>query len=190
MTETEKPYHLPYVVKNFLDQEDCPGIINFINENVEGKNDHARRKLIRYGIDYMNGHTDPLPDDDFGKMIKEYCDRAGKIVKILYNIEEELYLSTVWFSRQQPGANIIRHMDTDSGFQKQYMYSGVLYLNTPETGGEIVFSRLNFSYKPEAGDFIFFESADKRSIHGVNAASDFRYAIPIWFTTDPEYRMA
>lgn len=186
---TESEYHKPYVLKNFIDLEDCKTIIDFINKNVEGKNDHARRKLIRYGIDHMNGHKDPMPHDDFGNMIRAYCDKVGKMIANLYDIEDEMYLSTVWFSRQQPGANIIRHMDTDSGFQRQYMYSAVLYLNTPAEGGEIVFSRIGFSYKPEAGDLIFFESADKRSIHGVNAASEERYAIPIWFTLDPEFKM-
>lgn len=186
---TESEYHKPYVVKNFLHLDDCQTIMNFIDEAIGDKNTHARRRLIRYGIDHMNGHEGPIPNNDFGKMLKNYCDKTASMIKTLYDIDEEMFLSTLWLSKQEPNSNIIRHMDTDSGFQKQYMYSAVFYLNTPPEGGEIVFSRIDFSYKPEAGDLIFFESADKRAIHGVNAASDYRYAVPTWFTLDPDFKM-
>ena len=189
MSESLPEYHNPYVLKNFLGLDHCKEIIDFIDSSFDDNNKSAKRKLLRYGMDYRNGHTDGLPDDDFGKMIRMYSNKTAKMIENLYELDEEMFLSTVWFSKQEPNANILRHLDTDSGFQKQYMYSAVFYLNTPKEGGEIVFSRINFSYKPEAGDLIFFESADKRSIHGVNAASEHRYAVPIWFTSDTNFKM-
>ena len=181
----------PYIIKNFIDIEMCNKIIALIEDNDKETNPNVKRRLMRFGIDIMNGTTDPISSiGDIGLLIKSYAEKAGKIAKDLHDQEGAIYLSTLWLSKQLPDSSIIRHMDTDGGKGKHYIYSGVIYLNRQSNGGEIFFPKINFEYKPEVGDLVLFDCRDKKSLHGVNKAHENRYAIPIWFTDDPQYAMA
>jgi hypothetical protein len=180
----------PYIIKNFISQKDCDSIISFIESNEEMSNPANKRTLMRFGIDIMNGSTQPISSiGEFGLYIKGFADKAGEIAKTLHNESKDIYLSTLWLSKQVADTSIIRHMDTDGGKGKHYIYSGVIYLNSQDHGGEIVFPKIGFSYKPEAGDLVVFDCRDKNSLHGVNKTTQNRYAIPIWFTDDLAYRM-
>lgn len=180
----------PYIIKNFLTQEECNKIITFIESNEKMSDPNLKRILMRFGIDIMNGTGDTLDSlGEIGLYIKNLANKAGDIAKTLHNESKDIYLSTLWLSKQVSGASIIRHMDTDGGKGKHYIYSGVIYLNSQAVGGEIVFPKINFSYKPEAGDIVLFDCRDKMSLHGVNKTTQNRYAIPIWFTDDPKYQM-
>jgi Rps23 Pro-64 3,4-dihydroxylase Tpa1-like proline 4-hydroxylase len=181
----------PYIIKNFLDVNICNKVISFIEENDKQDNEMVKRRLLRFGIDVMNGNTDSLNSlKDFGQEIRTFANKAGMLAKILHNNNKEIFLSTLWLSKQLPGSSIIRHMDTDSGKGSHYIYSGVIYLNDQIFGGEIVFPKINFTYKPEAGDLVLFDCRDKDSQHGVNKTETMRYAIPVWFTDDPKFAMA
>jgi hypothetical protein len=180
----------PYIIKNFLSEDICNKIINFIEENDHETNEFIKRRLIRFGIDIMNGSTEPLSIiGDFGSTIQAYANKAGEIAKSLHNETKDIYLSTLWLSKQLPESSIIRHMDTDGGKGSHYIYSGVIYLNNQTEGGEIFFPKIDFKYKPELGDLVLFDCRDKDSLHGVNKAKENRYAIPIWFTDDPKFAM-
>lgn len=180
----------PYVIKNFIDLEECNSIITFIEDNDQETNSKVKRRLMRFGIDIMNGSTHPLSFiGDMGVYLKSIAEKAGRVAKELHDQKNDVYLSTLWLSKQLPDTNIIRHMDTDGGKGSHYIYSGVIYLNDQASGGEIVFPKIEFSYKPQAGDLVLFDCRDKDSLHGVNKTTQNRYAIPIWFTDDPQYQM-
>ena len=180
----------PYIIKNFLSADLCNNIITFIEKNDNETNDAIKRRLMRFGIDVMNGSTDPISIlGDFGLIIKSYANKAGQIAKSLHNESKDIYLSTLWLSKQLPDSSIIRHMDTDGGKGGHYIYSGVIYLNSQTEGGEIFFPKIDFEYRPELGDLVLFDCRDKDSLHGVKKAKENRYAIPIWFTDDPNFAM-
>lgn len=181
----------PYIIENFISTNDCNKIITFIEDNDKEKNPKIKRRLMRFGIDVMNGSTSPLSSiGEMGLFVRSFAEKAGVIAKELHKESNDIYLSTLWLSKQLPDANIIRHMDTDGGKGSHYIYSGVIYLNDQASGGEIVFPKINFSYKPKAGDVVLFDCRDKDSLHGVNKTTQNRYAIPIWFTDDPKFAMA
>lgn len=180
----------PYIIKNFLDKEMCDKIVNFIEENDHETSEGVKRRLLRFGIDIMNGSTEDLSAiGELGLEIRNYAEKAGQIAKNLHNQDKEIYLSTLWLSKQLPESSIIRHMDTDGGKGNHYIYSGVIYLNSQTEGGEIFFPKIDFKYKPELGDLVLFDCRDKQSLHGVNKTKANRYAIPVWFTDDPLYKM-
>jgi hypothetical protein len=181
----------PYIINNFINIDDCNKIITFIEDNDKEQSPKIKRRLMRFGIDIMNGSTAPLASiGEMGEFVRSFAEKAGQIAKELHNETKSIYLSTLWLSKQLPDANIIRHMDTDGGKGAHYIYSGVIYLNDQLSGGEIVFPKIEFSYKPQAGDLVLFDCRDKDSLHGVNKTTQNRYAIPIWFTDDPQYQMA
>jgi hypothetical protein len=179
-----------YVIKNFISQEHIEQIINKLDIFDSEHDVQSTRKIMRFGIDKFNGSQASLKImGDFGQMVRQYGDKAAKLAKILFDYDKEIYLSTLWLSKQIAGSKIKPHKDTDGGMNMQYCHSGVVYLNTQQSGGEIYFPKLDIEIKPEAGDLVLFECRSNESLHGVKLVEQNRYAIPIWLTDDPNYLM-
>jgi hypothetical protein len=73
----------------------------------------------------------------------------------MYNITMR-YMEAINFVRYGPGEHFAVH--TDHGFSYICTVSNIVYLNDGYDGGELHFPLLDISYKPEAGDSIFFPS--------------------------------
>lgn len=180
-----------YVIKNFISDEHINQIIKQLDIFDAQNTINSTRKIMRFGIDKFNGSQGSLKElGDFGNMVKQYGDKTARLAKVLFDYDKEIYLSTLWLSKQTAGSKIKPHKDTDGGMNMQYCHSGVLYLNTQISGGEIYFPKLNIEIKPEAGDLVIFECRSNESLHGVKLVEQNRYAIPIWLTDDPNYQMA
>jgi hypothetical protein len=179
-----------FSIKNFISKEDAKLIIDFIEQNDHQNNDSIKRRLIRFGIDNFNGTTGKVDElGQIGQLVKKHAFGAIDLIKDKHNDCSEIFLSTLWLSKQIPGSNVLAHRDTDGGMSMHYKYSGIIYLNTQEVGGEISFPKLGIEYKPEACDFVFFNCRDKKSVHKVKETTQNRYAIPMWFTDDINFRM-
>ena len=76
------------------------------------------------------------------------------------------------------------HDDTLSRGDTKRDITASVYLNDNYTGGEIYFQFFDKSIKPNTGDIIMYPS-DYRYMHGVNEVVGERYAIVLWFTTNP-----
>lgn len=181
----------PYIIKNFISNEDANLIIEFIEKNDKQDSDKIKRRLIRFGIDNFNGTTGTVDEaGQIGQLVKSHALNVINLIKDKHEDSSEIYLSTLWLSKQIPGSNVLAHRDTDGGMSMHYKYSGIIYLNTQENGGEISFPKLGIDYKPEGCDLVFFNCRDRRSVHKVKETTQNRYAIPMWFTDDPKFAMA
>jgi hypothetical protein len=180
----------PYIIENFISEKDIQEIINVLDNFDKANNNGSTRKIMRFGIDNFNGTQGSLTElGDFGNMVKAYGDRAALLAKELFETEKDIYLSTLWLSKQTAGSRIKPHKDTDGGINMQYSHAGILYLNNQEDGGEIYFPKIDFEHKPKAGDLVLFECRSNNSLHGVKMVTQDRYAIPIWLTDNLSYKM-
>ncbi len=87
------------------------------------------------------------------------------------------------FARYNKGDFYKKHLDAFKG-RSNRVFTTVLYLNTPETGGELGIycddkDELIEKIPPRAGTLVCFES--ERFPHQVFTASDVRYSIAGWF---------
>lgn len=87
------------------------------------------------------------------------------------------------FARYNKGDFYKKHLDAFKG-RSNRVFTTVLYLNTPETGGELGIycddkGELIEKIPPRAGTLVCFES--ERFPHQVFTASDVRYSIAGWF---------
>ena len=76
-----------------------------------------------------------------------------------------------------------KHVDAFKG-RSNRVFTSVLYLNTPNEGGELVIYKpkskvVEVTISPEAGTLVLFES--ERFVHEVLPAVDNRYSIAGWF---------
>lgn len=98
---------------------------------------------------------------EFSEVISVYNDVAGRIkeglkhYQSMYNITMR-YMEAINFVRYGSGEHFAVH--TDHGFSYICTVSNILYLNDGYDGGDLHFPLLDITYKPEAGDSIFFPS--------------------------------
>ena len=87
------------------------------------------------------------------------------------------------YAKYQQGDFYKKHYDAFKG-RSNRIFTTVCYLNTPESGGELVLYKPKSKYieiviKPQAGLLVMFES--ERFMHEVLPANDVRYSIAGWF---------
>ncbi|MAD02772.1 2OG-Fe(II) oxygenase [Pseudoalteromonas shioyasakiensis] len=87
------------------------------------------------------------------------------------------------YAKYQQGDFYKKHFDAFKG-RSNRIFTTVCYLNTPESGGELVIYKpkskdIEIVIKPQAGLLVMFES--ERFMHEVLPAHDVRYSIAGWF---------
>jgi hypothetical protein len=178
------------VIKEFISTKEICEIIEYIDmlESTMGdkfiKWQDGRRLALQFGVDYVHEKSSH-PDLEFlgdgnGEM-QNYFSKVIKTVKTVFDVPEDLHMSSFWFAKQYPGAIVNAHEDTDSGYNMHYKYSGVLYLNTMTDGGELFFAQYDHYHKPEAGDLVLFPSQGT-GMHSVDRISETRYSLVFWMT--------
>lgn len=65
-----------------------------------------------------------------------------------------------------------------------FLVSAVVYINDDFAGGELVFPKIKYSYKPVAGSCIMFPSGIEYSHYVANVLSGTRIVLPLWFPKD------
>ena len=178
-----------HILKDFISKEESDYLISYINSKLEimkGSEIYGdRRKFLSFGKDsfHRDSQTDfsliseiepMLRNDIFPKMEKQIQEVFGNRRKIMVN--------NFFLAKQYPGARIDSHVDTDGGKNMQFKYSGILYLNTMTSGGELNFPDLNYKYSPVQGDLVTFPSKPLEFVHSVEEIYEERYTIPIWLT--------
>jgi len=184
------------IIKNFINEDDAKTIINYININI-GKFSIDQRSIggnrYSYRIGQDNVHKDSRPNLDELIELKDIVEKYTK--KILYLTQQEysdsrdLYLSSIWLAKQESGADITYHKDVDDGYNPQFVYSAVLYLNTIESEGSLRFPVLRYEYKPQAYDLIIFPADGIEFYHGVDRVGQDRYSVPMWMTHDKKFEL-
>jgi predicted 2-oxoglutarate/Fe(II)-dependent dioxygenase YbiX len=99
--------------------------------------------------------------------------------------------------RYQTGGHYALHADSDHWSASQGAWvkgldrdiSLLLYLNDDFTGGELAFPVFNYTYRPRAGDLVFFPSDFRYRHQAQLVQSGVRYAIASWAAFIDEARV-
>jgi len=181
------------VIKNSISPSDAQLIIDYIDSNIDSfiHNKSEKRFHKMFGIDSYHGDKcKPFIDtlDGIETMVKELVDVIKRRVMDEFEENEDIFLSSIWFTKGLPGAIVSEHIDIDDGSNSHFFYSAVLYLNTIDDG-VLEFPKLNISVKPELADLVVFTSIGEDMLHGVSSISQDRYTVPMWFTKDRSFEV-
>ena len=182
------------VLKNCISPEDAQCINDYMNSHLDSfSSGPLKLRFIKmFGTDNFNKNISEkvISDlDNIEDQIKTVVDLTTKSIKDQFQETEELYLASLWITKQIAGAQIKAHMDTDNGANDHYVYSALLYLSTPINSSPLEFPYLKLEIMPELGDLVLFKAADFGSLHQVKHIGEDRYSIPMWFTTDKNYEL-
>jgi 2OG-Fe(II) oxygenase superfamily len=177
-----------YLIKNALSSEEIVYLRNLCDSATE--EDWAKsyiKELTAQGVDiygdneaeikaYIERNYNPywadkvLPVDNDG-FCKKIVDRIRPFFGDKYDLQELSELQ-----RQKPGEGLDEHHD--GGYDTRLLRAIIFYVNEDFEDGELYFPKLDFQYKPKAGDFITFPSSEKY-LHGVKAVGPgpSRYAL-------------
>lgn len=179
--------HMPEFIKeieNFISEDDCFDIVNYINNNKNDKNKFRKNyKKDRYDSQPqknhdINQHMEILPIlIRYHKKFLIECSR-------FFNIKEEIYPYELWLSLMGPGTIGPLHKDNHYSAE-QINFSGVIYLNDLFVGGELYFPDFNYSYKPKKNSLVIFSPDIYHEIKEVTEG--YRYAMPLWGTKNKDY---
>lgn len=189
------------VVPRFVPEEDLDYYINLINKLEQEHldkfmvvQDGKRRTLIfgNYENDIKNEllarpHLDLFEEEESTKL-RDLMSKILDKLKDFYGISDELYMCSMFLAKQYPGGEVGIHSDVDKGANPHFEYSAILYLNTLKEGGELKFASLNYSHKPEKGDFVFFPSKTT-GMHYVKPVAEERYSLCFWTTKDKKFEL-
>lgn len=189
------------VSPQFVPEEDLEYYINMINRL---ERDHLDKFMVtqnnkrlalifgNYENDIKNEllarpYFDILEEEELVNLRSLMAKIIDKL-KDFYNVTDELYMCSMFFAKQYPGAQVVMHSDVDRGANPHFEYSSVLYLNTLKVGGELKFASLNYSHKPEKGDLVFFPSKTT-GMHYVKPVNEDRYSLCFWTTKDKRFEL-
>lgn len=186
------------IIKNFMAKEDINVFIKYINNNldkfyVDPRSKTGKRYAYKFGKDAVHADSRHTMEElvDIRELVDKYSTKACQESIVQFDDKEELFLSSFWMAKQDPGAIVTYHKDTDQDNNLQFKYSGVLYLNSmPEYTGKLRFPELMFQYCPEEGDLIMFPSHGDEYTHGVDWISHERYSLAFWLTSDKEFSLS
>jgi hypothetical protein len=169
----------------FVSEAESKPIIDYIDNNrdIFFASPNGARWTLQFGTKKMVYHVHDLhPNTDMLGDIKPIIDKIliDATAKVSEVFNKELYACNFWLVRQDDGNSMAVH--TDGGMHIDY--TGVLYLNDVESGGEIYFPRIGVEFIPKHASLIMFPPREKDYDHGVKRVIGRRYSMPMWFTTD------
>jgi hypothetical protein len=177
-------------IKNFIPIEDAYTLIEYIDQNLHSFSSDRSGLWFKkfFGIDdiYKHGKGEPIIDclGNIKELSVNIVEDVKNTMSEHFNDPEPIFLNSFWFAKHLPGDNVLAHVDTEDGYNQQFVYSAILYLNTVQHGGVLDFPNLNLSFKPEACDLIIFPSNGEEMLHEVMGIGEDRYTLPMWFTKD------
>lgn len=165
----------PLVVNNFITDEECKRLINFIENNVndfETLVSERKMMLFGYDINYANPRLNTEMLNPIKDILSPLLDKLLSIVKDNFD-KYTVGTSTVFFAKQtKENSGMRAHIDAEDN-DEFYNASALVYLNTPE-GGEVYFPDQNIFYFPKAGDLIVFSST---TLHEPKKTNSDKYLI-------------
>ena len=183
------------IVKNFLSEDEMKFFRDYEDYILETKQkdliifSDGNRPVLQFGKDLCPEHKSHISLDivsDIEDQVRNLFYRVEQKSRDLFDEPNEIYTCSFWFAKQLPGARVLIHEDTDDGLNPHFKYSAVIYLNTLNNSGQLVFTDLGYSYKPDAGDLIVFKSVEAGR-HLVETINEERYTLPMWMTEDKSF---
>ena len=187
------------VIPNFLSTVECAAWIDLINELEISrpedftvyKNEESYRLALQFGEKLYDSQQARPSLDVLGE---KWQQAAGEIFsRVIESARQdlhpgELFTSVFWLAKQYPGSKINLHEDTDGGADSHLAVSSLVYLNSQSIGGELRFPKFDYTYKPQAGDLVLFDTL-AAGLHAVDVIQEERYSLPMWFTRDEHFRL-
>jgi predicted 2-oxoglutarate/Fe(II)-dependent dioxygenase YbiX len=119
-------------------------------------------------------------------VVEEVCERvlvlAEKEFGFRLEIDQSALIGVI------PGNTTEEHADNQNldGTPKDgcsnFVVSAVVYLNDDFTGGDLMFPRIDYRYKPSSGDCVIFPSDLIHSHYVDRVSSGNRFSLAIWFS--------
>lgn len=183
------------VIPNFLTSVECAAWIDYINELERSRpqdftkyeSSEGYRLALQFGEQVDARRTlDDIPEKELEA--RRIFSRIVKETGAAFDDINEIFVSTFWLAKQYPGSVIHFHEDTDGGVDSHIVYSSLVYLNSQADGGELRFPRFDYTYKPQAGDLVVFDT-QQAGMHGVMRIHEERYSLPVWMTRAPSFKL-
>lgn len=182
----------PLVVENFIKEKDVKTFIDFINKNLNSffKNEYEEVYSKRFGPDnhFLDSTNLDHADVEIIDLIKKYSEDFTNRCKVNFN-HNKLMPAQFWLVKRFPGNPQKLHTDTDGSINSHLKYSGIIYLNTLEKSGALMFPNIFYNYFPKQGDLVVFESDNRKFDHMVNVNIEDRYVLALWATDDERYKL-
>jgi hypothetical protein len=181
--------HRIKTIGNFITPQEASIIIEYIDKNKHTfSSDNGGLWFKKFfGIDdiYKHGKGYPVIDGlgDIKELSIEIVEKVKRTMVSEFD-DNNIFLNSLWYTKHMPGDTVVGHVDTEEGYNQQFVYSAILYLNKVDEGGELDFPLLDLSFKPQAYDLIIFPSDGEEMFHEVKAIGQDRYTLPMWFTKD------
>jgi hypothetical protein len=189
------------VISNFLTSVECATWIEYINELEHTVPElftvHPDKPVSRISLqfgekEYEDDQARPALDVLTPKMRQAADQIFSRIVKetrSAFGDSSQLYPCIFWMAKQYPGSRVDPHEDTDGGSDEHIHYSSLVYLNTQQAGGQITFHNHNFTYSPQAGDLLVFDT-ELGGVHSVMKINEERYSLPVWMTRNLSFNLS
>jgi predicted 2-oxoglutarate/Fe(II)-dependent dioxygenase YbiX len=119
-------------------------------------------------------------------VFEQICDKVLRAAEDFAGLELRIDLATL--ISVTPGNTPEEHADNQNldGTEKigctNFFVSAVAYLNSNFTGGDLVFPKIDYRYKPNAGDCILFPSDLEHSHYVDNVYEGKRISLALWFS--------
>lgn len=167
------------VIENFLSEADAKTVVDFIEDNLFNfvYRDDRKRFMLRFGYD------EELPEQSVHSMYIVSPIRGVLLdifAKAKAKLEDDVYLTSWFLSKQISGARLTPHKDGCPGTNEHLSYTAMLYLNNIDSGA-IGFTTAGIEILPKLGDLIIFNSLEDE--HYVTDITEDRYSLPMWFST-------
>ena len=168
--ENNKDYGIK-VFENFVTDEDCNYLINFLNnaDDETVSNFDSRKITLR-------------PESETIKnLLLKVLDKASQELN-----NKNLFITSYMISSYTPGYSMPVHVDTEE-MRECNKVSMVLYLNNDFKGGDIIFPIIDFRHSPKSKELVCFLSEPRENAHGVKIIeSGKRYVMPVFITDEKE----
>lgn len=201
MSAGRPPPHGMHLVPDFLERDTCSQWVAQLERQqrefvriVDHRQSTPARTVLRHDAARVTERVDAGP---LKCTIEELI---GKVVTTTIAATTRRAFS--WFIgpqilRYQAGGHYALHADSDHWSASQGAWvkgldrdiSLLLYLNDDFTGGELAFPVFNFTYRPRAGDLLFFPSDFRYRHQALVVQSGVRYAIASWAAFSDEARV-
>lgn len=165
-----------YIVDNFLSQENCDLINNYMEQIINHQDENNILVDTRDSV------------DDISKIISTASVSIKNMITEKFGVDVDIincsYIEMHEGSSNELHSDLFNLDGTPYDDGQNLEFSGLIYLNdggVDFTGGNIVFPNQNFSFIPKSGSLIFF-SGDLDHIHEVETVkSGIRKNIVIFF---------
>ncbi len=201
MSEPRQPPYGMHIVHDFLDAQQCRQWVQQLAEqprNPLGVHNIDASQPSRLSKQHISGRvTDKVEQGELSGAIRAACERA-----FTRNIPAAMGRQLAWFENPQvlyyePGGLYGPHADSEHFSPAEGMWQKVidrdvsllLYLNDEFEGGELNFRQFNYTYRPRAGDLVFFPSDGRYAHQALPVKSGTRLVIVSWAAWRDEPRV-